>query len=113
MAKRTGPDILEMYPKPERVRTYEMVFLAHPDLDEAAVQSLTRNIQERVQKLGGKVTQVDFWGKRQLAYPIRKRREAYYVLLHMMMPAKAMAELEYYLRYQEPIVRYLITRLDA
>lgn len=112
MEKTGTPDILAMYPKPQRVRPYEMVFLVHPDLDEQAVQSLTRELQERVQRIGGKVTYVNFWGKRPLAYPIRKRREAYYVLLHLNAPAGNMHELHRYLRYKEAIVRYLIVRRD-
>ncbi len=112
MARKNRVDILEQYPKPPRVRGYEMVFLVHPDLDERAVQELAKSIQERIEQVGGQVTRLDFWGKRLLAYPIRKRRDAHYVLMHFQVPSQGMHEVQRFLRYQEPLLRYLIVRLD-
>ena len=112
MAKKDRVDVLELYPKPPRVRPYEMVFLVHPDLEEKAVQDLVKRIQERIEQVGGKVTKIDFWGKRLLAYPIRKRRDAHYVLMHFQVPAQGMQEVQRFLRFQEPIMRHLIVRLD-
>jgi len=61
---------------------------------------------------GGEVIKVDPWGKRRMAYAIRKRREGYYVLIETNMPPQAVAELERHMRLHEPIMRYLVTRID-
>ncbi len=99
-------------PTPARVRPYELVFIAHPDLDEAAFQAVVERVKEAITKAEGTVTKTEIWGKRTLAYPIRKRREGYYVLMHMDMPAAALPQLERFLRLQEPIMRFLFVRRD-
>ncbi len=99
-------------PTPTRIRPYELVFIAHPDLDESAFQAVVERVKEAIGKAGGTVTKVEFWGKKPLAYAIRKRREGYYVLMHMDMPASSLPQLEGFLRLQEPIMRFLFVRRD-
>jgi len=94
------------------MRPYEIVFIAHPDLDEAALQNTIESVKGWITASGGEIVKVDPWGKRQLAYPIRKRREGYYVLIQANMPPNAVATLERNMRLHEPIMRYLVTRTD-
>lgn len=95
------------------MRSYEVVFIVHPDLDETAINETVEKVKEWITTGGGTVEKVDFWGKRQLAYPIRKRREGYYILLETQMPPSLVAPLERNMRLHEPVMRYLITRTDA
>ncbi len=106
------PSIPLPIPTPTRIRPYELVFIAHPDLDESAFQAVVTRVQEAIAKADGTVVKTEIWGKRPLAYPIRKRREGYYVLMHLDMPAAKMPELERFLRLQEPIMRFLFVRRD-
>jgi len=106
------PSIPLPIPTPTRVRPYELIFIAHPDLDEAAFQAVVERVKAAITKAEGTITHVDVWGKKPLAYPIRKRREGYYVLIHMDMPATALPQLERFLRLQEPIMRFLFVRRD-
>jgi len=94
------------------MRRYEVVFIAHPDLDENALNETTEKVKGWITAQGGEVVKVDPWGKRRMAYAIRKRREGYYVLLEANMPPQAIAELERNMRLHEPIMRYLVTRMD-
>lgn len=94
------------------MRPYEIVFIVHPDLDENALNETVERVKGWIAAEGGEVTKVDLWGKRELAYPIRKRREGYYVLLESTMPGEAVARVERNLRIHEPIMRYLIVRTD-
>ncbi len=94
------------------MRPYEVVFIVHPDLDEAAVNETVEKVKGWITDGGGSVEKVDLWGKRQLAYPIRKRREGYYILLETQMPPALVAQVERQMRIHEPIMRYLITRTD-
>ena len=94
------------------MRNYEIVFIAHPDLDENAVNETTEKVKGWITALGGEITKVDPWGKRRMAYAIRKRREGYYTLIEARMPPQAIAELERNMRLHEPIMRYLVTRMD-
>jgi small subunit ribosomal protein S6 len=58
---------------------------------------------------GGQVSKVDIWGKRRLAYSLRKQKEGLYVLVKAKMTPSACAQLERNMRLQESILRYLLT----
>lgn len=90
------------------MRAYELVFIAHPDLEETAFNELVTKIQGWVTEAGGSISKVDIWGKRRLAYPIRKQKEGQYALIEMQMPPTFCKELEHNLRFTEPVMRYLL-----
>ena len=56
---------------------YEVILILNPDLREPEVKKKLKEIEEMVQKAGGKITQEDFWGKKTLAYRIKKQNEGY------------------------------------
>ena len=90
------------------MREYEVVFVAHPDLDESALNDLINKVRGWITESGGEVSKTDLWGKRKLAYPIRKQREGQYVLLHSNMAPSFGAQLERNLRFTEPVLRFLL-----
>ena len=63
------------------MRNYELVCLIQPDLDETAVNGVVERVKGWVTDAGGAVDKIDMWGKRSLAYAIRKQRESNYVPL--------------------------------
>jgi small subunit ribosomal protein S6 len=91
------------------MRDYEIVFIVHPDLDEAAFDDVIDKVKGWITDGGGEITKVDIWGKRKLAYPIRKQEEGQYVLLETKMEPTFGSELERDFRFLEPVMRYLIT----
>jgi ribosomal protein S6 len=60
-----------------------------------------------VTKEGGTVAEVQKWGKKRLAYEVKKRREGHYVFLRLQAPVKALAELERHLNIAEPVLKFL------
>ncbi|MFP3897052.1 MAG: 30S ribosomal protein S6 [Anaerolineales bacterium] len=94
------------------MRTYELIFIAHPTLDEEGLQGLVDRVRDFVTDAGGNVTEVDHMGRRQLAYPIHNRWEGYYVLFHADMEPPAVAQVEHELNLREDILRYLLIRRD-
>ena len=58
---------------------------------------------------GGSVDKVDLWGRRRLAFPIRKQREGQYVLFNVSLNPAATAELERNIRFQETVIRHMLT----
>lgn len=90
------------------MREYELIIVAQPDLDDAAFTELLNRVNGWITDNGGEVTKTDLWGKRRLAYPIRKQKDGLYVLLHTKMAAKFGVELERNLRFQETIMRFLL-----
>lgn len=94
------------------MRTYEITYIVHPDLDDASFKQLNDQVQTWIKDSGGKITKSDIWGRRKMAYAIRKQSEGQYVLLHTQMEPEFCAELERQLGLQEPVMRYLIIATD-
>jgi small subunit ribosomal protein S6 len=94
------------------MRKYELVCLIQPDLDEAAFNGVLDRVKGWITESGGSVDKVDIWGKRRLAYEIRKQREGNYVLINLSLQPTAMAALEQNLRYTETLMRHLLTIVD-
>jgi small subunit ribosomal protein S6 len=91
---------------------YEHVFLARQDLSQAQVDALATTATEIVEANQGKITKVETWGLRSLAYKIQKNRKAHFVLLNIDCPPGVVAELERQTAINEDIIRFLTVRVD-
>ncbi len=94
------------------MRKYELVCIAHPDLDDNAFKGVIEKVNGWVTEAGGSVEKVDVWGRRRMAYQIHKQREGQYVLLNISMPAAGTMSLERNLRFQESVMRFMITAVE-
>lgn len=92
---------------------YEHVFLARQDLAQAQVDALAENATKIIESQEGKVTKVENWGLRNLAYKIAKNRKAHYIMLNIDAPAGVVAELERQTTINEDVIRYMTVRVDA
>jgi small subunit ribosomal protein S6 len=95
------------------MRNYEIAYIADPDLDETSLTALDEKIKGWVEAAGGSVVKVDRWGKRRLAYTIKKRRDGHYVFVQVALPSQAGAVVERNLRLTEQILRFMITLQEA
>jgi small subunit ribosomal protein S6 len=93
------------------VRKYELVCLIQPDLDETAFNAVVERVKGWVAESGGSVDKVDVWGKRRLAFVIRKQRDSNYVLFNLSMQPNTTAALEQNLRYTETVMRHMLTQV--
>lgn len=91
------------------MRQYELICIVHPDLDDTAFKGVIEKVSGWVTESGGSINQTDVWGRRRMTYKIRKQREGQYVLLNVTMAPAATAELERNLRFQENILRSMLT----
>jgi small subunit ribosomal protein S6 len=94
------------------MRNYEVVFIVHPDQDENALNALIEKVKGWIVEAGGAISKVDVWGRRRMAFAIRKQREGQYVLLTASFAPTFTAELERNLRFLEPVMRFLIKLVD-
>jgi len=90
------------------MREYELVVILHPDLDETAINDQIQRISGWITDGGGEVLKTDLWGKRELAYFIRKQKFGVYVLFNAKMDAKFGTTLERNLGFLEPVMRYIL-----
>jgi len=92
------------------MRSYELMLIVRPSLDlEAAVQT-AQKVAEQVEKLDGHVTDTKVWGRRKLAYPIDKQAEGTYILLNLTLAPTALPDLDFNLKLNEDLLRYLLVR---
>jgi small subunit ribosomal protein S6 len=94
------------------VRNYEVVFVAAPTLTSEELDGFISHVQSVVEGKNGKVVKVDNWGKKSLAYKIKKFREGYYVVLSIEGDGSTIAELERRFRVTDYIIRFISVRVD-
>lgn len=94
------------------MRKYEVTYIAHPDLDADAFKQLNDLVQKWIKDGGGTVDKVDVWGKKKMAYQIKKQTEGQYVLVHTHMEPSLGAQLEHNFGLQEAVLRFLIIAVE-
>ncbi len=90
---------------------YEIAVLYHPDL-EIDLDKATSKVEKIIADNKGSITNVDNWGKRKLAYPIKKNESAVYVFYTVELPGEAVRKIESTLNITDEVIRFLITRPD-
>lgn len=94
------------------MRDYELVVIISPSVADDEIDTTIDKINQFISERGGSTTEVNQWGKRKLAYPIKDHKEGYYVLTQLNMDPKLTAELEASLELSEDILRHLLVRLS-
>jgi small subunit ribosomal protein S6 len=90
---------------------YEIAVLFDPDL-EVDMDKATSRIEKIVGDNGGKITATDNWGKRKLAYLVKKNDSAIYVFYTVELPPEGVKKVESTLNITDEVIRFLITRPD-
>jgi len=96
-------------------RTYEIMFIVRPDVDEAEIDKLIETFSGYVTDGGGKIKNSlteQKMGRRRLAYTVKKFNDGFYVLLVVEAPASLISEIERRLRVSEPVIKFLTVRMD-
>jgi len=88
---------------------YELVVLFHPDL-EIDLDKPLKKVENIITTNGGKITKQDNWGKRKLAYTIRKEDHAIYVYYELELPADSIKKVESTLNITDEVIRYLLVK---
>jgi small subunit ribosomal protein S6 len=94
------------------MNTYELVCIIHPELDDNAFKGIIEKVNGWVSEAGGNVDKVEPWGRRRMAYTIRKQREGQYVLFNISMLPSAAAGLERNISFQESVLRSMLIVVD-
>jgi small subunit ribosomal protein S6 len=92
------------------MRKYETIFILQPSLDEEAFKTNVDKFKGVIENGGGVVDNVDFWGKRKLAYEIKKVNEGYYTLINFSAEPELPKELDRIFRITDTVVRHIIIK---
>jgi small subunit ribosomal protein S6 len=102
----TAATATPIYVNPRRLREYETIYILEPNIDPDEADRVAARIKEIVTARSGKLLKIDNWGKRKLAYPIRKSSRGVFVFLKYLGFEDLVAEIERNLRLLDPVVRY-------
>lgn len=94
------------------MKTYELLYVIRPDLDDEAIAAAVDKFTEVVNNNGGADVAVDKWGKRRLAYEINDYREGFYVLMNFNGEARTAQEVERVMKISDTVVRFLTTKKE-
>ena len=89
---------------------YEALYIIDKDVTDEGKQAVIDKLSEAVTSKGGEVLNVDKWGIRKYAYPIKYKNEGYYVLMNFTAPASVPAELHRLVRIMDETVRIMTVR---
>ena len=93
------------------MRNYELVVIINPSVAEDEVSAIVERTSQFIAERGGAIGEVNQWGRKKLAYPIKNSTEGNYVLTQFSMDPELAAELEASLELSEDILRHLLVRL--
>lgn len=95
------------------MRKYEIVVIIDPDMDERQVSPLMEKHLKTITDGKGTVDNVDVWGKRRLAYEIRKKSDGIYVILNVTAEPAVVKEMDRLMTIDEQIMRTKVMRPEA
>ena len=94
------------------MRTYEALYIASPEMEEGDIQTLSQEVESLVTTNGGTIVRSEIWGKRKLAYLVKKYSEGNYILLRFQAKPDFIQKLELWFKLNDGVIRYLVTHFD-
>lgn len=93
-------------PQTVGIREYELIYVLRPNVDSAEAEKVNGKVTEIVESFGGKLTKLDNWGRRRLAYPIQKNARGLFVYAKYLGAGGVVAEVERALRITDSVLRH-------
>ncbi len=92
---------------------YELIYIVNPEISDNDLSNVQAKINSIVAKIGGTVVNVNNWGRKKLAYPIKKFGEGNYIFTQIEMKSSATKELEANLKLANEVLRHLLIKAGA
>ena len=89
---------------------YDLNLILDPNLSEQQLQTEKDAVTAQVERVGGEIVEVDEWGSRRLAYPIRKQGEGYYIIYRLKLSGETPKSIEAALRQRDNVMRVLVVK---
>ena len=95
------------------MREYEAIFILAPTLDEEQTQTIIDSLSQAAEERGAEVANVDRWGRRRLAFPVKKHKDGQFVIFTLRADSDdAVRELERRVKVSDSVIRFLTIRVD-
>ncbi len=93
------------------MRKYETIFILDPDLEEEQATSTVEKVKGIITQSNGEILKVEDWGKRKLAYDVKKKSKGHYILIHFLGSPALLSELERNFRVMDAVIKFQSVRL--
>jgi small subunit ribosomal protein S6 len=94
------------------MRKYETIFILDPDLEAEQAQAAIEKVKGIITQTNGEILKVEDWGKRKLAYQVKKKTKGHYILIHFSGSPALLSELERNFRVMDAVIKFQSVRLD-
>ena len=94
------------------MRKYETIFILDPDLEEEQALSTVEKVKGIITQANGEILKVEDWGKRKLAYDVKKKSKGHYILIHFLGTPALLSELERNFRVMDAVIKFQSVRLE-
>ncbi len=94
------------------MNTYEGLFIIKPDLKEDDIKNTCKAVQDAITKGGGSIKKEENWGKRPLAYIVKKYKEGYYYKLDFDLAPASVTKIEAVYKLNSDILRVMVTKKE-
>ena len=91
---------------------YEVTVVVNAKIEDEERANTVEKVKEYITRFGGKVTDVDEWGKKRLAYEIQKMKEGFYYIIKFESDSNCPNEVEAHVRLMENVIRYLVVKQE-
>ena len=95
------------------MREYELILIINPELDDTETESLIERVKSNIESNGGEALKVDAWGRKPLAFPIKKNNEGYYALFIFRSDPAFVPQLSNSFRVIESIIRHMVVLFEG
>jgi len=93
------------------MRKYETIFILDPDLEDEQALSVIEKVKGIITQTKGELLKVEDWGKRKLAYEVKKKPKGHYILIHFLGSPALLSELERNFRVMDVVIKFQSVRL--
>lgn len=94
------------------MRKYEILYIIRPDIDEEGKKMLVERFDNVLKENGAEIIESKEWGRRRLAYEIKKYRDGIYHLINLRSEPKAVQEFDRLAKINDDIIRHMIVKLE-
>ena len=92
---------------------YESAVMINAALDDEQIESIISRVKETIANNGGEIREIENWGRKRLAYMVKKSKIGYYAIFRFNAPSNIVSKLERNYSLDEHILRYLTIKLDS
>ena len=94
------------------MRTYEALYIINPSLEDDGIQTIVKEVEALVTNQGGAIVRSEIWGRRKMAYTVKKFTDGCFVLLRLTASPEFVQKLEMHFKLNESILRFMVVHFD-